>query len=52
MNPKGLNTPAATGMPTRLYMLANRKLRRILLTVFRERSKQPITSSKSFWIEM
>jgi len=48
MNPKGLNTPAATGMPTRLYILANRKFRRILRTVFRDRSKQPITSSKSF----
>ena len=48
MNPKGLNKPAATGMPTRLYILANRKFRRILRTVFRDRSKQPITSSKSF----
>jgi hypothetical protein len=52
MNPKGLNTPAAIGMPTKLYMLAKRKLRRILLTVFRDRSKQPMTSSKSFWIKM
>jgi len=48
MNPKGLNIPAATGMPTRLYILANRKFRRILRTVFLDRSKQPITSSKSF----
>ncbi|KAF4524797.1 hypothetical protein B566_EDAN010172 [Ephemera danica] len=48
-NPRGLNTPAARGIPTRLYMLAKMKFIRIRRTVFRDKSKQPITSRRSFW---
>ena len=50
MIPKGLKTPAAIGMPKRLYMLANKKLRRILLTVFLDKSRHATTSNKSFLI--
>lgn len=46
--PNELNAPAANGMPSKLYMLANRKLRRMRRTVRRDRSKQATTSNKSF----
>lgn len=48
--PNGEKTPAAIGIPKRLYMLANKKLSRIRLTVFRDKSKHATTSSKSFLI--
>ena len=48
LNPKGLNTPAATGIPTILYIDARTKFSHILRTVRLDRSKQPITSTKSF----
>lgn len=48
IKPNALNAPAANGMPSKLYMLANRKLRRIRRTVRRDKSKQATTSSKSF----
>lgn len=48
--PNGLRTPAAMGMPSKLYMLANKKFNRIRLTVFLDRSKHATTSSKSFLI--
>lgn len=48
MIPNPLNAPAANGMPSRLYMLANRKFRRMRRTVLRDRSRQATTSSKSF----
>lgn len=48
--PKGLKTPAAIGIPRRLYMLAKRKFNRILLTVFLDKSRHATTSSKSFLI--
>lgn len=48
VKPNELNTPAANGIPSKLYILAKRKLSRILRTVRRDKSKQAITSSKSF----
>ena len=48
--PKGLRTPAAMGIPSKLYMLANKKFNRIRFTVFLDRSKHATTSSKSFLI--
>ena len=48
LKPTDEKTPAAMGIPTRLYMEAKAKLRRIWLTVRRDKSRQPITSSKSF----
>lgn len=47
--PNGLNTPAANGMPRRLKMLANRKFKRIRLTVRRDKSRQATTSRRSFY---
>lgn len=46
--PKLLNKPAASGIPTKLYMLANRKFKRMRRTVRRERSRHATTSNKSF----
>lgn len=46
--PNGVNTPAANGMPNRLYMLAKRKFKRIRLTVLRLKSRHATTSSRSF----
>lgn len=46
--PNGLNTPAANGIPSKLYMLANKKFKRIRRTVRRDRSKHATTSSRSF----
>lgn len=48
---KALNTPAANGMPSRLYILAKKKFNRIRRTVRLDRSKQATTSNKSFWNE-
>lgn len=49
--PNGVKMPAANGIPSKLYMLANRKFKRILFTVFRLKSKQATTSSRSFCID-
>lgn len=46
--PKGLNTPAAIGIPIKLYILANKKLSLIRRTVLLDKSKQATTSSRSF----
>ena len=46
--PIGLNTPAATGIPTMLYTEANTKFSHILSTVFCDKSKQAITSRRLF----
>lgn len=46
--PKELNTPAAIGIPIKLYILANKKLSLIRRTVLLDKSKQAITSSRSF----
>lgn len=48
--PNGLSTPAAIGMPNKLYMLANKKFNRMRFTVFLDRSKHATTSNKSFLI--
>ena len=48
LKPSGEKRPAATGMPTKLYIEAKAKFSRIWLTVRRDRSRHPITSSKSF----
>lgn len=48
MMPNGLKTPAASGIPSKLYILANRKFRRIRRTVRLDRSKHATTSSRSF----
>lgn len=48
IKPNTLNTPAANGMPSRLYMLAKKKFKRIRRTVRLDKSKQATTSSKSF----
>lgn len=50
INPKPLNTPAANGIPSKLYMLANRKFKRMRRTVLRDKSKHATTSSKSFCV--
>lgn len=50
MIPKGLKTPAAMGIPSRLYILAKRKFSLIRFTVFLERSRHATTSNKSFLI--
>lgn len=46
--PNPLNTPAANGIPTKLYILANKKFKRIRRTVRRDRSRHATTSNKSF----
>lgn len=46
--PNGLKTPAANGIPSRLYILANKKFRRIRRTVRLDRSRHATTSSRSF----
>lgn len=48
MTPKGLKTPAAIGIPIKLYILANKKLSRIRRTVLLDKSKQLTTSRRSF----
>lgn len=48
MIPKGLNTPAAIGIPIKLYILANKKLSLIRRTVLLDKSKQLTTSRRSF----
>lgn len=48
INPNGLKTPAANGIPNKLYILAKQKFKRILRTVRLDKSKQATTSSKSF----
>lgn len=47
--PKGVKTPAANGIPNKLYILAKRKLSRIRFTVFRLRSRHETTSRRSFY---
>lgn len=49
-SPKELKTPAAKGIPNKLYIDANKKFKRIRLTVFRDKSKHATTSSRSFLI--
>lgn len=46
--PNELNAPAANGIPSKLYMLAKKKFKRIRRTVRLDKSKQATTSSKSF----
>lgn len=46
--PKWLKAPAANGMPSKLYILAKKKFKRIRRTVRRDKSKQATTSNKSF----
>lgn len=46
--PNALNAPAANGIPSKLYMLAKKKFKRIRRTVRLDKSKQATTSSKSF----
>lgn len=48
VKPRGLNKPAAIGIPIKLYILANKKLSLILRTVLFDKSKQLTTSSRSF----
>lgn len=50
--PKGLKTPAAIGIPIKLYILANKKLSLIRWTVLLDKSKQLTTSSRSFCLEI
>ena len=46
--PSGTNSPAASGIPIRLYTIAHRKLNLILLTVRRDSWIAPITSMRLF----
>lgn len=46
--PNGLKMPAASGIPSKLYIDANKKFSLILRTVFLDKSRHAITSSKSF----
>ena len=46
--PIGTNSPAASGIPMRLYTIAHRKLNFILLTVRRDSWIAPITSIRLF----
>lgn len=48
IRPNELNTPAASGIPSKLYMLAKRKFNLMRRTVFRDKSKHATTSNRSF----
>lgn len=50
ISPKELKTPAAKGIPNKLYMDAKKKFKRIRLTVFLDKSKHATTSNRSFLI--
>ena len=49
VTPSGTNTPAANGMPMKLYMTAQAKLRRMRRTVLRERIIAATTSLRLSW---